>query len=132
MRAKHKGLAALVARPFHSRSRGLSETDVAEVVCLVRFETKGDALHIDGKKVLRAWETFSGAMHYATEDHGEQEYVIEGRTVKGREFFGYVAGLTPGGDEWGYFTDAEFKLLIEKGKMWEVKPHDLPSARRHE
>lgn len=94
---------------------------------MARFEAKGNELFIDGKRVLKGWETITGWYHFATEDHGEQEYEIGGKTVLGKEYFGLAQGFE---EEWGFWTDAEFKPLIEQGKMWEIKPHDLPYAGR--
>ncbi len=44
-------------------------------------------------------------------------------------FFGYVEGLCPGGDEWGYFSLAELSSLrlpfgfkIERDLYWKPKP----------
>lgn len=101
----------------------------AGVRFMANFESKGGKLFIDGKEVIKGWETTTGWYHFATEDHGEHEYEVGGKTVVGREFFGYVQGFE---NEWGYFTDAEFRPLIKQGKMWEIKRGDLPYAGRRE
>lgn len=94
------------------------------------FESKEGKLYVDGKKVLKGWESWNGWYWFALEDHGEAEYVLEGRTVKGREYFGIVQGFE---EEYGYFTTAEMDPLIKQGKVWEIKRGDLPYAgrRRH-
>jgi len=94
---------------------------------MAKFEARDGELYIDGKRVLKGWETYNGIYHFATEDLGEQEFIIDGKEVKGREYHGFVQMFE---DEWGPFTDAEFVPLIAAGKMWEIKKCDLPYAGR--
>ena len=91
-----------------------------------RFETKGAELYIDGKKVLKAWESFSGWYWFGTEKTGEQDSVIDGMTYKNDAiWFGLVQGFE---EEWGYFSQAEIESL--KPKTWEIKKVDLPYSGR--
>ncbi|MBI4392719.1 MAG: hypothetical protein HY556_02840 [Euryarchaeota archaeon] len=96
---------------------------------MTRFEEHEGKLHIDGKPVLKGWESATGWHWFATEDHGEDVYVVEGREVPGREYFGLVQGQE---EEWGYWTTAEMDPLMERGKVWEIKKHDLPCAGRRD
>ena len=92
---------------------------------MVKFETDGKDLYIDGKKVLRAWESFNGWYWFAVEKAGEQESLIGGRRKKDTIWFGYVQGFE---DEWGYFSQAEIESM--KPKIWEIRKSDLPYAGR--
>ena len=95
---------------------------------MAKFESKGADLYIEGKKVLRAWESFSGWYWFGTEKSGQQDSVIDGKVYKNDTiWFGLVQGLE---DEWGYFSQAEIESL--KPRTWEIKKVDLPySGRRH-
>jgi hypothetical protein len=96
---------------------------------VVKFSVKGKDLYIDGMKVLRAWESWTGWYWFATEEAYRQESILpDGRVVKdGIIFFGFVQGLE---EEWGYFSLAELESL--KPKVWEIPKNNLPySGRRH-
>jgi hypothetical protein len=88
-----------------------------------KLETRGNELYIvdpildNGEvKVLKGWESWTGWFWFATE------------ITKSGECFGLVQGFE---EEWGYFTLQELESL--PGKVWEIKPQDLPHAgRRHE
>jgi len=93
------------------------------------FKAKGDDLYIDGKKVLRAWESWNGWYWFATEKTGEQISVMaNGDSIPDTIWFGYVQGFE---DEWGYFSQAEIERL--KPKTWEIPKKNLPYSgrRRH-
>ena len=93
---------------------------------MARFEDKEGKLYIDGKEVLRGWESFSGWYWFATEKVQEQESIINGKHVKDTIWFGYVQGLE---EEWGDFSQAEIESL--KPKTWEIPKRNLPwSGRR--
>lgn len=90
------------------------------------FVSKGENLYIDGKKVLRGWESFTGWYWFATEEAGKQDSVIENKTYKNDTiYFGLVQGLE---DEWGYFSQSEIESL--KPRTWEIKKQDLPYSGR--
>jgi hypothetical protein len=93
---------------------------------MAKFEDKEGKLYIDGKEVLKGWESFSGWYWFATEKVQEQESIIDGKPVKDTIWFGYVQGLE---EEWGDFSQAEIESL--KPKTWEIPKRNLPwSGRR--
>jgi hypothetical protein len=80
---------------------------------MVKFEVKKGELYIDGKKVLRAWESFTGWYWFGIEEDGPKRW------------FGYVQGLE---DEWGYFDERELESLAPR--VWEIRKADLPYSGR--
>ena len=58
---------------------------------------------VNGKPIIRAWESFTGWYWLATEHEGNGRY------------FGFVVGLYP---EWGYFSEAELKAASPW--VWEL------------
>jgi len=97
------------------------------------FQEKGDGLYIDGKKVLKAWESYTGWYWFATEKVEARKPGIEGggSMIGGREvedviWYGLVQGLE---EEWGDFSQAEIESL---GRMavWELKGGGLRCAGR--
>ena len=92
---------------------------------MAKFTTDGKALFIDGKKVLKAWESFSGWYWFATEKSHEQKSLIEGEGVKDIIWFGFVQGLE---EEWGYFSQAEIESLGIKA--WKIPEINLPHSGR--
>jgi len=94
--------------------------DVAE------FETKGKDLYIDGKKVLKGYESFTGWFWFATEESYKQDSVIEGKVYPNDTiYFGLVQGFE---EEWGYFSQAEIESL--KPRTWEIPKKNLPYSGR--
>jgi hypothetical protein len=86
-----------------------------------KFEEKDDGLYIDGKKVLRAWESFSGWYWFATEKIGTQDSDIGGKVYKNDTiWFGFVQGFE---EEWGSFSQAEIESLAPK--TWEIPQKNL-------
>lgn len=81
---------------------------------MAKFEEKDSELYIDGKKVLKAWESFSGWYWFAVEKVDE----CAGKPV----WFGFVQGLE---EEWGNFAEAELNPLIATGKVWEIPEINL-------
>lgn len=93
---------------------------------MAKFDSKGNDLYIDGKKVLRGWESFTGWYWFGTERAYKQDSLIDGQVYKDDViWFGYVQGLE---DEWGYFSQAEIESL--KPRTWEIKKKDLGYAGR--
>jgi len=93
---------------------------------VAKFETKGSDLYIDGKKVLRAWESFSGWYWFGVKKDRTQDSLIGERICKDDTiWFGLVQGLE---EEWGYFSQAEIESL--KPKTWEIQKRDLPYSGR--
>jgi len=95
---------------------------------MAKFETDGKDLYIDGRKVLRAWESWNGWYWFAVEKVREQTSDFgDGRPVRDTIWFGYVQGLE---EEWGYFSQAEIERL--RPRTWEIKKEDLVYAGRRE
>ena len=86
------------------------------------LEGKEGKLFIDGKEVLRGWESFSGWYWFALEEDRKQDSVLgNGEVAEGDIiFFGYVQGFE---EEYGYFSLAELESL--KGKVWEIPQKNL-------
>jgi len=82
------------------------------------LETREDGLYINGQKVIKGWESFSGWYWFATEMEQEN---YGGAPL----WFGFVQGMC---DEWGTFPQSE--LDAQGWKVWEIKDIDLPHAGR--
>lgn len=114
---------------------------------MAKFESrpgtgKYEDLYIDGHKVLKAWESFSGWYWFATEKGDKQDSVFPepilgaihdpewGYVLKDDQiWFGLVQGFE---EEWGSWSEGELKALMAKNKVWLIKPQDLPySGRRN-
>ena len=98
-----------------------------------KLETVNGKLMIDGKPVIKGWESFSGWYWFALEKSEERKIgsegggsVIDGREVDDVIWFGFVQGQE---EEYGYFSEAEIKSL-GKYRVWLIKKDDLPSAGR--
>jgi hypothetical protein len=95
---------------------------------MAEFQERDGRLFIDGKEVLKGWESFTGWFWFATEKVQEQESLIEGKYVKDTIWFGFVQGFE---EEWGDFNQAEIESL--KPWAWEIPKRNLPwSGRRQE
>lgn len=85
-----------------------------------KIETKSDGMYINGKKVIKGWESFSGWYWFAVsleeEDYGGHPL-----------WFGFVQGFE---NEWGTFWQGELQPLIDEGHIWEINEEDLPHAGR--
>ena len=94
---------------------------------MAKFEERENELYIDGNKVLRGWESFSGWYWFATEESDKQDSVIDGKVYPNDTiYFGLVQGFE---EEWGYFSQAEIESL--KPRTWEIpKKNLLYSGRR--
>lgn len=94
---------------------------------MAKFETNGNELYIDGEKVLKAWESFSGWYWFAIEKIGNQDSVIGGKVFDDDTiWYGFVQGQF---EEWGSFSQKELENLAPK--VWEIPPRNLPwSGRR--
>jgi len=91
-----------------------------------KFESRGEGLYIDGKKVLIAWESFSGWYWFGVERAYNQDSVINRKVYKNDTiWYGLVQGLE---EEWGYFSQAEIESL--KPKTWEIPKKSLPYSGR--
>ena len=94
---------------------------------MAKFETKGDNLFIDGEKVLKGWESFSGWFWFATKKVQTQDSVINGQVIENDQiWYGLVQGLE---EEWGDFSEGELKSLSPK--IWAIPQKNLAwSGRR--
>ncbi len=75
-------------------------------------------LYIDGKKVLKGWESFTGWYWFAVEKTKEE---YNGKPI----WFGFVQGTY---EEWGYFAEGEIDSLGMRA--WRIKACDMPYAGR--
>lgn len=95
----------------------------------VKFEVKGEDLYIEGKKVLRAWESYSGWYWFGIEKSHKQDSIINFNpevVIKNDQiWFGFVQGLE---EEWGYFSQGEIESLHPK--TWEIPKKNLPFSGR--
>jgi hypothetical protein len=89
------------------------------------LKTINGRLEIDGKPVIKGWESFTGWYWFALEKDSEQVSEINGRAVPDVIWFGLVQGFE---DEYGYFSEAEIKAL--GSRAWPIKAVDLPYAGR--
>lgn len=93
---------------------------------MAKLETRSDGLHIDGRKVLKGWESFSGWYWFGLEITSTQDSIINGVVVPDDPiWFGLVQGFE---DELGYFSQGELEQM--KGMVWPIKAIDLPHAGR--
>lgn len=93
---------------------------------MATFASKNLELFIDGKKVIRAWESFTGWYWFAVEKVQTQDSVINGKVYRNDTiWFGLVQGLE---EEWGDFSQAEIESLTPH--TWRIKRIDLPYAGR--
>ena len=93
-----------------------------------KFSTDGKSLYVFGRKVLKAWESFSGWYWFAVEKVCDQESDLgDGKGTPDTIWFGYVQGLE---EDWGEFSEAEIRALGYQA--WPIKRCDLPiSGRRN-
>ena len=91
----------------------------AEKYDLYALYDRNGKLYVNGKQVLKGWESYSGWYWFATE--------LNANGDKGVHF-----GLVQGSDvEWGYFDEAEFAPMIRAHRMWPIPKCNLAwSGRR--
>jgi len=87
------------------------------------FESKNGKLYIDGKLVLKGWESYSGWYWFATEKGQVQEDEFSDHD---QIWFGLVQGFE---EEWGDFAQAEIEAL-GKNKVWEIPAKNLSFSGR--
>jgi len=93
---------------------------------MAEFETRKGKLFIDGKRVLKAWESCSGWYWFATEKCGRQDTVINGKVFRNDQiWFGFVQGFE---EEWGCFSQAELESMSPL--VWEIPEKNLPFSGR--
>lgn len=93
---------------------------------MAKFEIIDGKLHIDGLKVIKAYESFTGWYWFAIEIVHRQDTVLNGKIIENDIiYYGFVQGFE---EEWGDFSKGELESL--KPKVWEIKAIDLPFAGR--
>lgn len=93
---------------------------------MAKFESKGNSLYIDGKRVIKAWKSYSGWYWFAVERVQTQNTMINGKVYEDDIiWYGLVQGLE---EEWGDFSQAEIESSFPK--VWEINQQDLPFAGR--
>ena len=94
---------------------------------MAKFETIEKELYIDGQKVIKGYESFTGWYWFATEEAYKQDSILSnGKEVQDDIiYFGFVQGQE---QEWGYFSKGELESL--KPKIWEIREIDLPYSGR--
>ncbi len=94
-----------------------------------KFEEKGKDLYIDGKKVIKGYESFNGWYWFATEEVQKQDSILPDGSVAKDDtiYFGLVQGHE---EEWGDFSKAEIDNLIKKRLAWEIPKKALPYSGR--
>ncbi len=89
-----------------------------------KFEEKDGKLFINGKEVLKGWESYSGWYWFAVEKVRVQSDEF---SDKDQIWFGLVQGFE---EEWGDFAQAEIEAL--GSKAWEIPKENLSfSGRRN-
>lgn len=87
-----------------------SETKATEA----KIERSNGSMTIDGKQVIKIWESMQGWYWYAVEDQGEYTGVdADGNDVQAHAWFGYVQADF---NEWGTFDSKE----LERAGVWTV------------
>lgn len=77
---------------------------------------------VNGRPIIKAWESFSGWYWFATEKARDQLSDFgDGKGVKDTIWYGFVIGICP---EWGYFSQAEIERL--KPKTWQIEKRNIP------
>ena len=99
---------------------------------MAEFSSNGKTLLIDGKRVLKAWESFSGWYWFGLEvseirkkADGGGSVMADGNVADDVIWFGLVQGFE---EEYGYFSEAEIKAL--GNKVWPINACDLPHSGR--
>jgi len=105
-------------RILGNTSSGIGTSSVSKSPAGHEFKAQGGDLYIDGQKVLKAFESYSGWYWFATEDTGKRYNNLP-------MWYGLVQGEE---EEWGYFAEGELKEL--GNRVWAIKPQDLPFAGR--
>ena len=80
----------------------------------VNIERGNSSMKIDGKNIIKIWESFSGWYWYAIEDQGSYTGIgADGNEVQAHAWYGYVQGME---NEWGTWDSNE----LERAGVWTV------------
>lgn len=86
------------------------------------FQTIKEELWINGQRILKGWESFSGWYWFGVERIRKQDSIINGKVVKDDQiWYGFVQGLE---EEWGEFSQGEIESL-GKYKVWPIPKKSL-------
>jgi hypothetical protein len=94
---------------------------------MAEFQEMDGKLFINGKEVLKGWESVDGWFWFATEKIQEQTSPVDGKWVNDKIWFGFVQGYE---EEWGDFSRAEIESLAPM--VWELPKGALPWSGRRE
>lgn len=99
---------------------------------MAKFEEKDGKLFIDGKEVIKGFESYTGWYWFATKKVEERKLpngsvMSNGEVVEDTIWFGFVQGFE---EEWGNFSQAELDQMIERGMVWEIPKKNLPFSGR--
>ena len=94
---------------------------------MAKFESKDGKLFIDGKRVIKAWESFNGWYWFAVEKIQTQDSIMSDGSIAENDtiWFGFVQGLE---EEWGDFSQAEIESL--GARAWRIPEKNLPYSGR--
>ena len=93
---------------------------------MATFTSDKGKQYIDGKEVVKGWESWNGCYWFAVELDREQDSIIDGKVVVGDKiWFGYAQVQD---EEWGYFSEGEIESLGKRA--WKIKAFNLPFAGR--
>lgn len=93
---------------------------------MAKFESKNGDLLIDGQKIVKGWESYSGWYWFGVNVAWIQDSDFGDRVVKNDKiWYGLVQGFE---DEWGNFSQAEIEALGPKA--WEIPKQNLPLSGR--
>jgi hypothetical protein len=85
---------------------------------MAKFESKNGELFIDGKRVIEAFESWSGWYWFATKILQTQNTQIGDKLFKDDKiYYGFVQGLE---EEWGDFSEAELTEMMKTGRVWKI------------
>ena len=90
------------------------------MVNMTKFEERDGELFINGKKVLKGWESFTGWYWFATEK-------VEDDWNGSPLWYGFVQGHEC---EWGDFSEAELRQV--RGRIWEIPQKALVYSGRRD
>ena len=94
---------------------------------MAKFETQNGDLYIDGKKIIKAWESFTGWSWFGVNVLYTQDSDLgNGKVIKDDKiWYGFVQGLE---EEWGNFSQREIESLAPK--VWPIPRRNLSHSGR--
>lgn len=93
---------------------------------MAEFEERNGKLYIDGREVLKGWESWNGLYWFATEYVQTQDTVSGGKVFRNDTIYhGFVQAEC---EEWGDFSESELKNLYPR--VWEIPKKALPYSGR--